>query len=118
MPEESTAQEVRTVEQQVDAYNRQDLNDFLSCYADSVELLADGVVAVSGKQALRAMYAKQFAKARVQATSLGRIHHGEWVVDAERLMADGEPVMAVLAVYRVRDGLIDQVQFLGGAVAR
>lgn len=116
MLEESTAQEVRTVERQMDAYNRRDLNEFLSCYADSVDLLADGVVAVSGKQDLRAMYAEQFTESRVRATSVGRMHHGEWVVDAERLVAEGVPDVAVLAVYRVRDGLIDQVHFLGGAV--
>ncbi|MEU8652763.1 nuclear transport factor 2 family protein [Streptomyces sp. NPDC048737] len=118
MLEESAAQEVRTVQRQIDAYNRRDLNDFLSCYAESVQLLANGVVSASGKQALRAVYAEQFAEVRVQATSVGRIHHGEWVVDAERIVADGAPAMDVLALYRVRDGLIDQVQFLGGEVAR
>ncbi|MGV9248671.1 nuclear transport factor 2 family protein [Streptomyces sp. NPDC003710] len=118
MLEESTAHEVRTVERQIDAYNRQDLKDFLSCYAESVELLVDGVVAASGREALRAMYAGQFAEVRMHATTLGRIHHGEWVVDAERLAGDGVPAMTVLAVYRVRDGLIDQVQFLGEQAAR
>ncbi|MET9833424.1 nuclear transport factor 2 family protein [Streptomyces sp. NPDC006385] len=101
------------VERQLDAYNRQALEEFLACYADSAQLLVDGVTAASGKEALREIYARQFAQTPVKATSLGRLRQGEWVVDHERVEAPSLPTTTVLALYRVRDGLIDQVQFLG-----
>ena len=104
------------VERQFDAYNRQALEEFLACYADSAELLVDGVTAASGKEALREIYARQFAETPVEATSLARLRQGEWVADHERIEGPGVPPSSVLALYRVRDGLIDPVQFLGQQV--
>ncbi|MDQ1018106.1 nuclear transport factor 2 family protein [Streptomyces afghaniensis] len=111
-----TASPEEAVERQFDAYNRQALEEFLACFADSVELLVDGVTAASGKEALREIYGRQFAQAPVKATSLARLRQGEWIVDHERIDGPALPSMSVLALYRVRDGLIDQVQFLGQQV--
>ncbi|MFD7169307.1 nuclear transport factor 2 family protein [Streptomyces violascens] len=101
------------VERQMQAYNRQALEEFLACYADAAELLIDGVPTASGKNALREIYARQFAELPLKASSLARIGQAEWIVDHERIEVEGVPVLSMLALYRVREGLIDQVQFFG-----
>lgn len=118
LPEEQTASaEEQIVERQMEAYNRQALEEFLACYAESVELLIDDEIAAADGDALREIYALQFAQAPVRATSLSRIRQGEWVADHERIEGDGLPSVSVLALYRVRDGLIDQVRFYGQRVS-
>ncbi|MFD5315760.1 nuclear transport factor 2 family protein [Streptomyces sp. NPDC127098] len=107
----------RVVESQLAAFNRQALDEFMECYAESVELRIDGVVAASGKEALREIYARQFSVAPVRADVVLRIRQAEWIADHELIEgAAGGPTMSVLALYRVRDGLIDQVQFFGQRV--
>jgi hypothetical protein len=107
----------RVVERQIEAYNRQDLDAFLNCYAGSAELRIDGVVAASGRDALREIYARQFSEVPVRAKVVSRIRQAEWIADHERIEgAAGIPPMSVLALYHVRDGLIDQVQFFGQRV--
>ncbi|MEV6583662.1 nuclear transport factor 2 family protein [Streptomyces sp. NPDC051582] len=109
--------EAQLVERQIDAYNSQSLDDFMDCYADQAELLIDGVPAVTGQEALRGMYAQQFATKPARATVLGRIVQGELVIDQERVVVDGDAA-TVVAIYRIRDGLIQQVNFVGQQVER
>jgi hypothetical protein len=97
----------------MDAFNRQALDEFLACYAPHTTVLADGEVIASGADALRALYGRQFAEVALTASVLSRSAQAEWIVDHERVEGDGIPAMSVLALYRVRDGLIDQVQFVG-----
>ncbi|GAA4875167.1 hypothetical protein GCM10023235_63030 [Kitasatospora terrestris] len=66
-----------------------------------------------GREALREPYVRQFAQGRCRARITGRLAEGDWVVDRE--VAEGvaeEPVRAPVA-HRVRDGLIERVDFLG-----
>ncbi|MFJ7625592.1 nuclear transport factor 2 family protein [Streptomyces sp. NPDC097595] len=113
MTRESRSAEAMVVDRQMDAYNRQALDEFLDCYDDAVELFADGAAFASGRAALREVYGPQFASARVRATSLARIEQAQWVADHERVEAEGAAALTVLALYRVREGRIDQVHFLG-----
>ncbi|GGX12857.1 hypothetical protein GCM10010297_37890 [Streptomyces malachitofuscus] len=110
-PTRSPAEQV--VDRQTDAFNRQDLEAFLDCYADGAEVLAEGAPVVSGKEALRELYAHQFAQVPATAVSTGRIAHGDWIADREHVSGPGLPGLDVLALYRVHDGLIDRVEFLG-----
>lgn len=109
--------EAQVVERQIAAYNSQLLDDFMDCYADQAELLIDGVLAISGQEALRGMYAQQFATKPAQAAVLGRIVQGEWIIDHERVVVEGQAATLV-AMYRIRDGLIQQVNFVGQEVER
>ncbi|WP_405900023.1 nuclear transport factor 2 family protein [Streptomyces sp. NBC_00727] len=113
MTRESCSTEAMVVDRQMDAYNRQALDEFLACYDDAVELFADGAAFASGRAALREVYGQQFASTRVRATSLARIQQAQWVVDHELIEADGAAALTVLALYRIREGRIDQVHFLG-----
>jgi hypothetical protein len=104
------------VDRQIDAFNRQSLDDFVACFADSSELLVDGVVAASGREALRDVYGRQFADAPMKATVLSRMAQAEWIVDREQAVSPDGTTMTVLALYRIRKGLIDRVQLVGQQV--
>ena len=104
------------VERQIDAFNRQSLDDFMACFTDSAELLIDGTVAASGHEALRDVYGRQFAGTPLHATVLSRMTQAEWVVDRELAVGPDGTTMTVLVLYRIREGLIDRVDFVGQLV--
>lgn len=106
------------VQEQLDAYNAHDLERFLACYAPDVQIEdAEGRTTTSGLEAMRKQYGALFASnANVSATVKARMRVGEFVVDDEEATfggGSGAPqTVRVLAVYRVRDGLIVNVRFL------
>lgn len=102
------------VEAQLDAYNAQDVEAFVACYAEGVRIEdAAGQLQMEGRQAMRERYARLFAAhPDNHAEILHRIRIGDHVIDHERITGRGtEPVFAV-AIYRLRDGLIDHVRFV------
>ncbi|GAA2507647.1 MULTISPECIES: nuclear transport factor 2 family protein [Actinomycetes] len=109
----SATADFHLIDRQIDAFNRQALDDFMACYSPHATVSTDGEVVAAGTDALRALYARQFSEAPLTATVLSRLSQAEWIVDREQVEGDGIPPLSVLALYRVRDGLIDQVQFVG-----
>lgn len=103
------------VEAQLIAYNAREIDPFMRCFAPDVRILnGAGEVVMQGWEAKRARYAEAFIKEpNLLCTVIHRIRHGDFVVDHEHLTGyrDGSEKHAV-AIFRVRDGLIDQVQFL------
>ena len=54
------------VQRQLDAYNAQDLDAYVGCYAPDVVVASlNGAVTETGRDALRARYAKAFAAAEI-----------------------------------------------------
>lgn len=103
------------VEAQLIAYNARDVEAFMRCFAPDVRILNGlGEVVLEGWEAKHARYSEAFKREpNVRCTVLHRIEHGDYVVDHEHLTGylDGSEKYAV-AIYRVQDGLIHQVQFL------
>ena len=103
------------VEAQLEAYNARDVDAFMACYTQDVQVFdADGNLVVDGWDAMRERYAAAFAREPdVRCQILHRIRHSRSVVDHEDLTGyqDGSTRQAV-AVYRVTDGLISRVTFL------
>jgi hypothetical protein len=106
------------VQEQLDAYNAHDLERFLACYAPDVRIEdAEGRTTTSGLEAMRKQYGALFtARPDLHATVNARLRVGEFVVDDEEATYGGDSgapqTIRVLAVYRVRDGLIVHVRFL------
>jgi hypothetical protein len=100
------------VEQQLAAYNSHDLDAFVATYAEEVRVRRRNGSLLQGRQALRDTYAGLFAAGRCRAEVLGRLTEGDWVVDHERADGLADQPVRVLVAYRVRDGLIDRVDFL------
>ncbi|MFB9368312.1 nuclear transport factor 2 family protein [Kitasatospora sp. NPDC001664] len=107
----TTPQEV--VERQLAAYNAHDIDAFTATYAEHVVVNRRTGDPLHGHEALRAVYAPQFAAGRCRAEILGRLTEGPWVVDHELAHGVAAEPVRVLVAYHVRDGLIDRVDFLG-----
>jgi hypothetical protein len=106
---------IEIVQAQVEAYNRRDLEGFLSFYADDAQIFdyPDHLL-MSGKDPMRERYRKLFEPApELHAAILHRIAFDRFVVDQEKVTGrqDGVPIEAV-AIYEVRDGRIVRVTFL------
>jgi hypothetical protein len=101
------------VERQLTAYNSHDLEAFVATYAPEVTVNRPDGSRLTGHDALRARYGPLFAAAQCRAEIVGRLTEGEWVVDHEIAHGVRPDPVRVLVAYRVRDGLIDRVDFLG-----
>ncbi len=101
------------VEQQLTAYNSHDIDAFVATYAEDVLVNRRRSEPLQGRQALRDAYTAQFAAGRCRAEILGRLTEGDWVVDHELAHGVADEPVRVLVAYRVREGLIDRVDFLG-----
>ena len=103
------------VERQVDAYNLQDLDEFVACYAKSVVIEdADGGILITGRDAVCEHYGTLFRSfPNRRATIVSRIRVGSYVVDEERIIGSGQDEIHAVVIYRLdRDGLIDRVRLV------
>lgn len=102
------------VQAQLDAYNRHDLEAFLSFYADDAILARHpDVVTQTGKVEMRARYEKRFKTPNLHAEVLRRTVFGRFVIDHERVSAPpAQGATEAVAIYEVKDGKIVRVTFL------
>ncbi len=107
------------VDQQIDAYNRRDIDGFVACYAGDAKVVqSDGSVLASGHEEIRARYGESFDNSPdLRAEITKRIEVGAVVVDEERVtgfVLPGMPSEIHAAVaYRVADGLIQEAHLYG-----
>ncbi len=105
----------RQAQAQLDAYNAHDIDAFLACYHDEVEIfdLHSGERTMQGKPAMRERYGRMFADLPdLHATVVQRIVCGATAVDHERVtgLVPNETI-EVIATYQIEDGLIRRVWF-------
>jgi hypothetical protein len=112
-PSREPSEAERVVQTQLDAYNRRDLDGFLETYAEEVTLsnFPDDVLS-TGIEAMRERYGALFGRTPdLHAAITQRIVRGDYVIDHERVRADGREFRAV-AIYQVKDGKIQHVWFM------
>jgi imidazolonepropionase-like amidohydrolase len=114
-PAGAPAGPAQIVQVQLEAYNRGDLEAFVSTYGPDVRMYNHpDKLTTSGLDAVRATYGKLFASAPgLKATVTSRIVQGNFVIDHEHVTGldrDGE--LRAVAIYEVRDGKIRNVWFL------
>jgi hypothetical protein len=104
------------VERQVDAYNRRDIDAFLSCYApDTVIEDATGTVVMRGNEAMRTAYSELFRTSpALRAEIATRIRVGAYVIDEERITGrqGSADEIRVVAIYHLATNLIDHVRLI------
>jgi hypothetical protein len=109
------ATNVAVVAAQLAAYNAQDLDAHVACFADDV-VIADfnGAENLHGIADYRARYAGVFAQyPGNQAQLVNRLACANVVVDHERVSREaGGPTFDVLAIYTLRDEKIARVDFV------
>ena len=102
------------VARQLDAYNRQDVDAFVACFSENVEIVREGSPDVArGRETMRTNYAAMFAKfPRNKATVTQRMVVGQHAVDEELVEGRDGPPFRTIAVYTIAAGLISYVRFL------
>jgi len=103
------------VRRQLEAYNAQDMDAFLSTYApDCVIADLNGAATQNGREQIRARYAAMFAQyPQNKARLVNRMVMGDTVIDHEDVTRgpDG-PRLEAIAIYTVKNGLIARVDFV------
>lgn len=106
---------VTPVQTQLDAYNTGDLELFLSAYSDTVRIYNfPDELSASGKEAMRKTYGSMFERMQdLQCRLVNRTIMGDKVIDHESVIFRKEDApREVIAIYRVADGLIQEVWFM------
>lgn len=107
---------VDVVQQQFEAYNAHDLDGFVATYADALEVFLMPAVepVISGKAELAEHYgSKVFHLPDHRAEILNRMAVGDKVIDHERVYGLRDQPFDAVAVYLVRDDLIQTVWLFG-----
>jgi hypothetical protein len=108
------------VQRQLDAYNSQNMDAFLACYAqDAVLGGLNGAVTQQGIEAIRKRHEDLFYEfPKNRAKLANRIDLGTTVIDHEEVeRGPGGDKFEVAAIYTIRDGKIARVDFArAGAV--
>ena len=102
---------------QLAAYNARDIQSFLQCYTEDVELidLKSGEIFCSGHMEMRAIYGAMFNRCTdLHCTLLKRIICGDIAIDEEHVIGQSPGrVTHATAIYQVNDaGLIMKAWFV------
>jgi hypothetical protein len=103
----------KVVQEQLEAYNRHDVDAFLKTYSAEIKLyeFPDKEIS-SGQGAMRKTYGRLFEREPDRkATIAKRIVQGDYVIDHEEVSGGGREFKAV-AIYRVKDDKIVTVWFV------
>ena len=111
---ESANPNIDIAQRQLDAYNAQDLETYVSFFTqDCIVSGLNGTPTETSREALLARYAKAFAQFPLNKAELkNRIAVGNVVVDHELVIrAPGGEQFEIVAIYTFKDGLISRVDF-------
>ena len=103
-------------QQQLEAYNKRDLEAFLFPFSDSVKVYKQHTLSYEGKDNMREGYAGWFGSLdSLHCTVLQRISEGNTVIDHERIYykrKNGESsTYHTIAIYTIKNGKIQEVIF-------
>jgi hypothetical protein len=103
----------KIVQEQLEAYNRHDVEAFLKTYSSEIKLyeFPDKELS-SGLDAMRKTYGRLFEREPDRKAKIAkRIVQGDYVIDHEEVSGGGRKFTAV-AIYRVKEAKITEVWFL------
>lgn len=103
------------VERQLQAYNEKNIDQFMACYSEDVQIYDfPNTLTMEGQAAMRARYQKLFETyPHMYAIVDKRIFHGQYVIDHEEITGRLEgAILEAVAVYEIKDDIITKVWFL------
>lgn len=108
---------VDIVQQQLEAYNRRDIEAFIALFADdaTVSELGAGTPSISGKEQIRERYRSLFSKSPALHSHLvNRTAFARVVVDLEQITGreGSADTVEMLAIYEVERSKIQRVHFV------
>lgn len=105
---------VEVVQAQLDAYNNQDIDAFVSVFAENAKLylnLGDSEPTMTGQEEIRRRYGAMFkANPENKSTLIGRMIQGNFVFDHEQISGRDKPI-TIMAIYEVENGKIIRCWF-------
>lgn len=103
---------LEVVNDRMDAYNRHDIDSFMECYDDRIEIFTYPNKSLGkGKKHIRGIFAPMFKEAVVQVEIHHQIAKDGYVVNHETVR-NGDDMTEYISIYEVRDGLIWSVRFV------
>ncbi|KAI9353911.1 steroid delta-isomerase domain protein [Obelidium mucronatum] len=106
----------RLAQKQLDAYNSRDIDAFVACYSPTVQVFSFPSMILrfpAGIDELKSRYGLMFAQyPELHAKLVKRMVHGDKCVDEEYVTGRGDQAIKAVAVYWVKDNLIETVWFL------
>lgn len=105
---------VALVEEQLQAYNKRDIEGFLAPYSDSVELFSfpDKLLG-KGKEGMRKEYGSFFKSTpNLHCEIKNRVIQGNTIIDQEKVTGMGDRPLEAIAIYQVEGGKIRRVYFI------
>lgn len=107
---------ITIIQKQVIAYNERNLNDFVACHAENVELYTfpNTTPNIIGRAALIEKYKDIFDNSpNLHTEILNRIVIGNTVIDHENITGRKDaPPTKFVAIYEVENGLIAKARFI------
>ncbi|MFI6828678.1 nuclear transport factor 2 family protein [Kribbella sp. NPDC050241] len=100
----------RVVGREHAAYAAHDLEAFLAMYSPTARIHLADSTELKGRRFLREYYGSRFAAGRCKTEVVQKLMLGEWVVEHVLAYDTGEGV-PMIALYRVSEGLITDVEF-------
>lgn len=102
------------VQKQLEAYNAKDLETFLDCYSDEIEVFDHpNTLIMSGKERMRNHYRNLFdSYPSMRCNLVNRMISGNIVIDHEQIKGRTEGILEAIAIYEVVDERIQKVWFV------
>ena len=116
--EAQTTEAEKLVDQQLAAYNQQDLERFLAPFSDEVKIYDDlSRYNVTEKETMRENYKLWFDDVEsLNCKIINRISAGNTIIDYEEVSYkkydDHMKTLKAIAIYRISDGKISEVSFI------
>ena len=103
------------VDEQLRAYNARDINSYWPLFARDAVIsnLPDETEIARGIEAIRDFYAARFSGSpNLHCAIKARLELGNFVIDHEQVTGLAAGIVEVIAIYEVRDSLIQTVRFI------
>lgn len=106
----------KIIQEQVEAYNRRDITQFVACHHPRVSLynFGDPEPFVKGRVRVHEVYKEIFdSSPNLHSKVIQRIVMGNKVIDYEEITGrKGIEVLEFIAIYEIEDGLIYKAHFI------
>lgn len=108
------------VDDQLEAYNNQDISKFLNCYTDDIQvfMLEQGNMITEGKEQLGNIMTGAFKAApNSKTTVISTIEQNNLIVNHERIVGHEEgKAIFTMSIYQITDNKISKLWFGGRSV--
>lgn len=102
------------VDIQLEHYNSRHLEKFVATYSPNIQIFRQGESQpfIEGQNQLKEAYRTLFTRAGLHAKIVKRMIMGNKVIDQEEVTSEEHPNIYAIAIYEVKEDLIQRVWFI------